>query len=294
MERGKDKQLAALAQVVQEVNPDVLLLTKVDFDAGLQTSEALRAFLEYPHMLAHAPNSIQPVALDLDGDGRKPDRQVWARYAGEGAMLLLSRYPMSLSFHLNDLLWKDVPDAQMPEYEDKRPFPSKGARDAQKLVGQGFWVVQVDVGDDPPLAMALFQNQAPVFDGPEDMNGLRSRAQLGLLSAVMDGEHGPFPKERFVLLGNTNLDPERGDGDRGAMARMLSDPRIKDPESRTEAGETATAYWENPGPMRVSYVLPSRDWDILDAGVFWPNQGPLREVAEQASRHRLVWVDIRQ
>ena len=49
----------------------------------------------------------------------------------------------------------------------------------------------------------------------------------------------------------------------------------------------------NPGAMRVSYVLPSADWKIKSSGVFWPDAGPLHKAAEQASRHRLVWIDIR-
>lgn len=287
--RGKDAQLKALATIVETVDPDILLLTKVDYDAEQRTAQALREFLGYQHMLALAPNSMQRSDLDLDGDGKIGDRQVWTRYAGEGAMLLLSRYPIEVQFHLNDLLWRDVDGAQMPKREDGGAFPSLEAQKVQKLVGQGLWVAHIDIAQ---VTLALFQNQAPVFDGAEDMNGLRSRAQLGLLSAVMNRAYGAFPKERFVLLGNSNLDPDRGDGDRAAMAALLADPRLQDRVPRSARGDVATAFWDNPGPMRVSYVLPSHDWNVQETGVFWPKDGPLAKMAEQASRHRMVWMDI--
>jgi len=50
---------------------------------------------------------------------------------------------------------------------------------------------------------------------------------------------------------------------------------------------------DGPGNLRVSYVLPSRDLQVRDAGVLWPAPGaPLAEAVAAASRHRLVWVDL--
>ena len=41
------------------------------------------------------------------------------------------------------------------------------------------------------------------------------------------------------------------------------------------------------------YVLPSAGLKVTGAGVIWPAPGdPLRPVAEAASRHSPVWVDI--
>jgi hypothetical protein len=60
-----------------------------------------------------------------------------------------------------------------------------------------------------------------------------------------------------------------------------------------------TADWpdDRPGNLRVSYVLPSRDWTVIDAGVYWP--APDSAAAAiigpdglAAGPHRLVWVDI--
>ena len=44
--------------------------------------------------------------------------------------------------------------------------------------------------------------------------------------------------------------------------------------------------------MRVDYLLPSSDWEVLDSGVVWPEGGAALDRVEAASRHRLVWVDL--
>lgn len=291
--RGEDEQIAALQELLGAVQPEIVLLTKVDFDAELRTARALQELLGFAHSFALPPNSMRPTALDLDGDGRAGDRQAWARYAGQGAMLLLSQHPIALRFHLNDVLWRDVAGAAMPVREGGGDFLSKDAQQVLKAVSVGFWVVDVSPRGQPPITLALFQNRTPVFDGAEDLNGLRNRAQLSLLSAIMAGQYGAFPKSGFALIGNSNLDPNRGSGDRAAMAALLRDTRLQDPIPQSALGGDATAIWEKPGPMRVSYILPSADWQIERAEVLWPQEGPLRDAAEQASRHRLVWMEIR-
>ncbi len=288
IERGGDKQIDALALLVGSVKPDVLFLTKVDFDLEQRAANALRDVLGFSHMFALAPNSMKVTQLDLDGNGRAEDRQAWARYAGEGAMLLLSQHPFALRFHLNDVLWSDVQGAQMPV----AGFLDEEAASAIKVVTQGFWVLDLLPEDHAPMTFVAFQNSAPVFDGPEDLNGLRNRAQLGLLNAVMDGKYGMFPKKRFVLIGNSNLDPQRGEGDRAAMSALLADKRLQDPRPRSEIGGETTAQWETPGAMRVSYILPSAEWELGQTAVVWPRDGPLRAAAEQASRHRMVWMEL--
>ncbi len=290
--RGEDDQLKALKQISDAVRPQVLFVTQVDFDAELRTAKALQNYLGYTHSFTLPPNSMVPTSLDLDRDGRTGDRQTWARYAGEGAMLLLSQYPIRLKFHLNDLLWSDAKDAGLPEFANGDSFLPDEVLAVQKLVGQGLWVVEI-AAPEGAVTFALFQNQTPVFDGPEDLNGLRNRAQLELLTQVINGDFGSFPDARFVLMGNANLDPERGQGERGAIAALLNDPRLHDPEPTSAMGGNATAIWEKPGAMRVSYVLPSRDWYVEQSQVVWPSDGPLREAAEQASRHRMVWMDLK-
>jgi len=294
IQRGKDKQIAALHTLIQAIAPDVLLLTKVDFDLEHRTANALKKRLAYKYHFARTPNSMHRSQHDLDGDGQTGDRQTWARYGGEGGMLLMSKHPVELLFHLDDFLWKDLADPQMATDLQGEPFPSKVAQSSQRLVSQGFWVVRVLPPARQPVTLVLFHNQTPVFDGSEDLNGLRNRAQLSLVQLVMDGAFGTFPKHGFIVMGNANLDPERGSGDRNAIAHLLGDKRLQDARPLDASGRDDTVVWEKAGAMRVSYILPSADWQVSKAETIWPQTGPLRRAAEQASRHRMIWLDIKQ
>ena len=72
IERDKDKQIAALKQLVKAVDPNVLFLTKVDFDLEGRMARALGAALGYEHTFIHTPNSMIPTALDRPYGG-SPD-----------------------------------------------------------------------------------------------------------------------------------------------------------------------------------------------------------------------------
>jgi len=152
-----------------------------------------------------------------------------------------------------------------------------------------------------------FYATTPVFDGPEDRNGLRNRDELRLWQLVLDGSVAAALSGPFVILGNANLDPVDGAGFPDAMRTFLADPRLQDPAPSSPGGATAanpgqsgppdqdTADWPDPDPgnLRVDYVLPSTDLRVAASGVFWPGpDDPMSDTVATASRHRLVWVDL--
>ena len=62
--------------------------------------------------------------------------------------------------------------------------------------------------------------------------------------------------------------------------------------------DTADLEDERDGNLRLDYVLPSADLQLVSGGVFWPTpdeqlMGVDLAVVEAASDHRLVWVDVR-
>ena len=63
-----------------------------------------------------------------------------------------------------------------------------------------------------------------------------------------------------VIAADTNLDPDRGDGLGAAMRALLGHPRVQDP-----LPDAPTVAWDQTGPMRVDYVLPSADWRVISA-----------------------------
>jgi hypothetical protein len=235
--------------------------------------------------------------LDIDGNGRLGDARDahgYGRFAGDGGMAILSRFEIDTD-HLrdfNEVLWADLGGAELPRDGDM-PFFDAQVRANLRLSSDGHWIVPINLPDQSSVSIMAYSATPPVFDGPEDMNGLRNRDELRLWEALLDGDFGDAPTS-FVIAGNANLDPETGQGDRAAMAAFLARSDITDP-----LAGLPTADWgvEGPGKLRVSYVLPSRDWKVSGAGVYWPAPddplvGLLGDDSMAAGPHRLVWVDI--
>ncbi|WP_171236342.1 endonuclease/exonuclease/phosphatase family protein [Ruegeria sp. HKCCA6837] len=296
-----DAQVLAAIDVVSAARPDIIALQGIDWDlegaAVNALSQKLRAAgLDYGYFYAAQPNAGLETPLDLDGDGRTQgpgDAQGWGRFTGQGGLAILSRYEIVTEEILNfsELLWQDLPGAALP-FVDDRPFPSEEAHQIQRLSSTAHWVVPIET----PLGrlnLMTFHAAPPVFDGPEDRNGLRNRDEIRFWSVLLSGDLGPVPNGPFVIAGDANLDPERGEGHKRAIRTLLTDPRLQDPVPTDPSGSSATVDWKATGEMRVDYVLPSRDLRVLESGVLWPKDGePLWDNAHRASRHRLVWVDV--
>lgn len=306
LRKGEDPQINAIVSVIAQATPDVLVLTDFDYDLdglALDTfAQILRgAGADYPYRFAALPNTGMQTGLDLDGDGfagGARDGQGYGRFSGDGGLAILSRHPIDVANFrdLSGLLWRDLAGAVLPQV-DGAPFPSQAALAVQRLSTSGHWMIPVLVPDAPPLTLMAWSATPPVFDGDEDRNGLRNRDELRLWENLIADE----APARFVVIGNANLDPVDGQGHTGAMAAFLQNPAIQDPAPRSEGAARAadpthggdpatdTADWDSdiPGNLRVSYVLPSADWTVLDAGVFWPDDD------KTAGPHHLVWVDLR-
>jgi hypothetical protein len=161
----------------------------------------------------------------------------------------------------------------------------------------------------------------PVFDGPENRNGLRNFDEIRLWAEVLtpgakpwlrddQGRVGGLPEgESFVILGDYNADPVDGDGEPGAILQLVGHPRVNpsavprsegaverarlrghprrgDPSTHT--GDFGPAV----GTLRLDYVLPSRDLPLRGGGVFWPRPGEPGAELIDASDHHLVWIDV--
>mgnify|MGYP001952510198 CR=1 FL=1 len=299
---GRDDPLiAASVAIINAVQPDILLLTDIDHDHDAFALSVLRARLGYSYQFTATPNAGQMTDMDLDQNGRigePQDAQGFGRFAGDGGMAILSQWPIGDVTDLSDMLWIDLPDAKTPE-----GWPAEVLA-IQRLSSVNHWIVPIE-HPDGLLHLMAFAPTPPVFDGPEDRNGLRNADELRLWTHVLDTQ----PPDDFIVLGNANLDPQDGDGRSAVMRDFLADPRIKDPLPKSagalvapDAGHSGnpaldTTQREEIGNLRVDYVLPAASWTIIDAGVFWPApDDPLTELLGSdglaAGPHRLVWVDV--
>jgi len=291
---AEDAQVAATVEVLRRADADIVLLLDLDYDGGSAALTQLVARLSevgvsYAHTFSARPNTGWPTGVDIDGDGRshrRRDSHGYGAFSGQGGMALLSRYPIAVTQDFSQILWRDLPESRAAN------VLSPAAFDVLRLASVAAWDIAFDLPSGAFHVLALHATP-PVFDGPEDRNGLRNADELLFWVRYLDGWSpggAPFVAEHFAVMGTFNVDPDGGEGRQDGLTRLLSHPRLQDAAPRGGGG-TATADWEDPvpGDLRVDYILPAAPLRITDSGVMWDDDDP---VYSAASDHRLVWVDI--
>lgn len=272
-----DKPTEKALSVIAALDADLIVLTSFDYDLDGKALNALRGRLSqlgqvYPFYVAAQPNTGMATGIDLDGDGLlggPRDAQGYGIFSGQGGLAVLSKHPVELAQDFSDLLWQDLPGNLMDR--------SDSGLEIQRLSSTAHWHVRATIGVHS-IDLLCFSATPPVFDGPEDRNGRRNHDELIMWTHLLNGRLGDVP-ETPILIANTNLDPHNGDGIRQAMVDFLEKPRFQDP-----LPDQATALWESTGPMRVSYILPASELEVIGAGVL--PQGEVDHV------HLPIWVDI--
>jgi len=327
--KGEDAQIQAAIDLIATVDPDILLITNFDFDLNLIALTAFTTSLadagtSYPHRFALPPNSGLATGLDLNADGKfatPDDAQGYGKFAGYGGMALLSRYPIDVAQvqDFSHLLWGDLPGSSFSKVSDVSD--SAKIRGVQRLSSKGHWDVPVILPDGTALRLLAFHASTPAFGGSGKRNVWRNRDEVTFWQQYLDGQlPGAAPVDRFVIVGDANLDPKDGQGMNHTISDLILHPMVRDPRptsagaveaatdqggvNPTHDGDPAldTADWSDtngPGNLRVDYVLPSIDLRVLDAGVFWPaSDDPNFDILSNrdpgTSWHGLVWVDLEQ
>lgn len=280
--------------------------------------------IEYPHQFQAPVNTGVPSGLDLDLDGRSDgpnDAWGFGHHPGQFGMLALSRHPIAAAEvrSFQHFRWSAMPGALQPQAPGSAsPYYPDDVWKKLKLSSKSHW----DLPIATPLGTLHFlvmHPTPPVFDGPEDRNGRRNHDEVRLMTDYLDaatagylvddqGRQGAIEEgARFVIAGDLNSDPVDGDSLHAAMTRLLAHPRVDGSFVPKSAG--AAAYKINPMGLkdpqrgdpaartsnfglRVDYVLPSRDWRVVDGGVFWPPPGDPDAKLTGASDHHLVWLDL--
>lgn len=300
-----EAQVQAVVRVMVALQADVVLLTSIDYDRGgvalgLLAESLAAQGLHYPYRFAFRPNSGMQTGFDIDENGRTGDArdaQGFGLYSGNGGMAVLSRLPIDErgARDFSDFLWRDLPGGLSDDPSDLAAV--------QRLATTGFWDVPVKTASGP-LHLLAWHATPPVFDGPDDRNGRRNHDEAAFWRLFLEGA---LPKQPagapFVVLGDGNLDPMDGDGQREGIRALLAHPMLQDPAPRGQHGRAEpdhtgdpaldTVIYDDLGGLRLDYVLPSSDLTVVDAGVMWPAAGdPLWPVLEAASHHFPVWVEI--
>lgn len=338
-----DAQAQKIAAVLQRVRPDIVLVNEFDYDPQHRAADLFQQrYLEvaqpgggeplrYPHRYLAPVNTGVPSGLDLDrnrrvgGEGRERGNDAWGYglHPGQYGMLVLSRYPIDeksvRTFRL--LRWSAMPGAKPPfDPDTNTPWYPPGVWSQLRLSSKSHWDVPIRTPGGV-LHLLAAHPTPPVFDGAENRNGARNFDEIRLWKEYIGGGSAPWLCDdrgrcgglpghaRFVIAGDYNADPDDGEGMPGAIAQLLSHPRVDDaviPRSAgaveragerklPRSGDVATHtgdFGPDAGTLRLDYVLPSRGLPVRDAGVFWPVASSPDAALAAASDHHLTWIDI--
>jgi hypothetical protein len=285
--KDEDPQIAAFKSVMLEVRPDIIALQGIDYDLRGTALKALaddlsKDGLNYSHHFAVAPNAGQDSGLNLNGNGLlgdADDAHGYGRFNGMGGMAILSRFPIQEDAveDYSAFLWRDLPNHQYP-MKNGAPFGGNAVFSTHRLSSRGHWVVPITTPAFGRLRLMTYHATPPLYDGPEDRNGKRNHDETAFWLDYLARDESGLP---FVLAGTANTDPERGSGRPEAINALLAHSKLQNPFDNSP---TADFKEPLPGDLRVDYLLPSARWHIVNHGKLY---------APKASRHSLLWVDIK-
>ncbi|NYH54375.1 endonuclease/exonuclease/phosphatase family metal-dependent hydrolase [Nocardiopsis arvandica] len=269
------EQARNVAEIIQRVRPDVLLVNEFDHDeegAGprlfqdnyLSVGHNGAEAVEYPYVYTAPVNTGVASGVDLNGDGEavtEPGGPAYAEdafgyglFPGQYGMVVYSMYPIvtGLVRTFRTFRWADMPGALLPTLPGTgEPHYSPEALEVLRLSSKSHWDLPVDTGGGRLVHLLASHPTPPAFDGPERRNVARNHDEIrfwadyvtpGADSYVYDdrGRRGGLPAGvPFVIAGDLNADPDDGDAHPRAVARLLEHPRVNDVRPSSQGGRGA-------------------------------------------------------
>jgi Endonuclease/Exonuclease/phosphatase family len=248
-------QAAAVAEIIQRVRPEVLLINEFDFDPTaaelfrinyLEMSQGGAEPIRYDHLFIAPSNTGVPSGFDLNNNGvigGPDDAFGFGFFPGQFGLLVLSQHPIDTADirTFQHFLWKDMPGALLPD-DPATPAPSDWYSpeelDVFRLSSKSHWDVPILI-DGNTVHFLVSHPTPPVFDGPEDRNGTRNFDEIRFWADYItpgtsaryiyddEGQSGGLqPGASFVIAGDQNSDPLDGDSIPGAIQQLIEHPRV--------------------------------------------------------------------
>ena len=270
-------QAANVAETIQRVRPDVLLINEFDFDAA---GTALRLFQDnylsvphngsapivYPYRYTAPSNTGIPSGKDLDNNGSvggPNDAFGFGFFPGQFGMAVYSKYPIATAGvrTFQQFLWKDMPGALLPDHPaTSAPADWYSADELAvfRLSSKSHWDIPVRVRDKTVHFLASHPTP-PVFDDPPtfpagvDFNGRRNHDEIRFWADYVRPSAGGYiyddagktgglrPGALFVIAGDQNSDPLDGDSVPGSAQLLLENPRVNATVTPDSAGAVQAA-----------------------------------------------------
>ncbi|WP_341738888.1 esterase-like activity of phytase family protein [Microcoleus sp. CAWBG640] len=258
-----NQQAKNVAETIQRVNPDVLLINEFDYDSSntslnlfqqnyLSVSQNGATPVNYPFRYTAPSNTGIASGFDLDNNGSTVtevgttgygnDAFGFGDFPGQYGMALYSKYPIDTANirTFQNFLWKDMPGAFLPDdsaTSATNDYYSPAELNVFRLSSKSHWDVPININGD--IVHALVSHPTPpVFDGPEDRNGKRNHDEIRLWADYVTPGKGSYiyddrrtfgglaPNASFVIMGDQNADPVDGDSFDNAILQLLNNSRV--------------------------------------------------------------------
>lgn len=299
-----DAQAEQIAEVIQRVAPDLILINEFDYDVN---DEALTLFreqylnaadaaspIDYTFFFSAPSNTGVPSGFDLDNadSGAAGDAFGFGFFEGQFAFAVLSRYPIQTDSIrcFQNFLWRDMPNALLPddpETDDPNDWYTSEELEVVRLSSKNHCDVPVDV-EGHIIHLLVSHPTPPTFDGLEDRNGTRNHDEIRFWADYIQPESSAYITDdndvsgglaegaSFVILGDLNADPLDGDSVDGAANQLLNSSRVNATLTPVSAG----AIEDGPADDQAAGVTTNADHigpaehDTADFGE--PEPGNLR------------------
>ena len=254
-------QADAVAEIIQRIRPEVLLINEFDFEETKHWRRCSRTTIstsrhgpvaspppsiDFPYVFVAPSNTGIPSGFDLNNNGAiaGPDDALgFGFFPGQFGMGVFSRHPILYNQvrTFQHFLWKDMPGARLPD-DPATPAPADWYSPAELAVlplsSKSHWDIPIDI-DGTVVHFLVSHPTPPVFDGPEDRNGTRNFDEIRFWADYITpgptsdyiyddngGTGGLKPGELFVIAGDQNSDPLDGDSIPGSIQQLLEHPLV--------------------------------------------------------------------
>jgi hypothetical protein len=252
---GGDQQARNVAETIQRVDPDVVLINEFDYDPAavdlfrenyLEVGQQGADPIEFPYAFVAPSNTGVPSGHDLDNNGDVGggnDAFGFGLFPGQYGMVVYSKHPIDTEAArtFQTFRWADMPGALLPDdpaTAEPADWYSPAELEDVRLSSKSHWDVPIEIGRRT-VHFLTSHPTPPTFDGAEDRNGTRNHDEIrfwadyvrgGRHSSYIyddEGEYGGLrPGAEFVIAGDQNADPYDGDSTADAIWQLLDHPRV--------------------------------------------------------------------
>jgi hypothetical protein len=278
---GDDAQARAVAEIIQRVAPDVLLINEFDYDEDGEAASLFRQLyleqglhetvepISFPYFFSAPVNTGIPSGHDLDnrgGIGGPGDALGFGAFPGQYGMLVLSKHPIRTDGirTFQSFLWRDMPGALLPDgpaTAAPTDWYDPDELDVLRLSAKSHWDLPIAF-EGGEIRVLVSHPTPPVFDDPPDypagvdFNGRRNHDEIRFWADYVAGgdrasyivddsgrSGGIAAGAAFVIMGDLNADPDDGDSYERSIGLLLDHPRVNDTRPAS-AGAIESAHLE--------------------------------------------------